>query len=75
MALGKDAPSKRENDFQRPLQESSLKVRPSSRVVEAFEYGVGDTANDVSDMRRLGKKQEFRVRQSLWRRYVGLTEL
>ena len=31
--------------------------------VEAFEYGFGDTANDVSDMRRLGKKQEFRVRR------------
>lgn len=50
-------------DFEAPTQESSPATGPSSRLVEAFEYGgdgVGDTANDVSDMKRLGKKQEFR---------------
>ena len=62
MAFEENAPSSRKNSFEAPTQESSLETGRSSLLVEAFEYGVGDTANDVSDMRRLGKKQEFRVR-------------
>ena len=42
-------------------QDSSPETGPPSYLVEAFEMGFGDTKNDVSDMRRLGKKQEFRV--------------
>ena len=46
------------NAFAAPAQESSPDTEISSRLVGVH----GDTANDVSDMRRLGKKQEFRVR-------------
>lgn len=63
MAFEKNAPPNRKDDFGAPTQESSPETGASSRLVEAFEYGVGDTANDVSDMRRLGKRQEFRVPQ------------
>lgn len=61
MASKKNALSNRSNDSRVPAQEPSPETGPSSRLVEAFEYGIGETANDVSDMRRLGKKQEFRV--------------
>lgn len=62
MALEKIALSDGKNDFAAPTQKSSPDTGPSSRLVEAFGNVHGDTANDVSDMRRLGKKQEFRVR-------------
>ena len=58
------------NDFPSPTQEPSAEMRPSAGLVEAFEYGLGDIANDVLDMRRLGKKQEFRVRRPLSSRCV-----
>lgn len=61
MAFKKNALSNRSNDSRAPAQEPSPETGPSSPLVEAFEYGIGETANDVSDMRRLGKKQEFRV--------------
>lgn len=70
MVPEKNAPSSRKRDSGTPTQGSSPETGPSSRLVEAFEYGVGDTANDVLDMRRLGKKQEFRVRQPQSCRYV-----
>lgn len=60
MAFKKNALSNRSNDSRAPAQEPSPETGPSSPLVEAFEYGIGETANDVSDMRRLGKKQEFR---------------
>lgn len=75
MAFEKNAPSYGKNNIGAPTQETSPETGPSSRLVEAFEYGVGDTANDVSDMRRLGKKQEFRVRQHSSHPYLRLTEL
>ncbi len=74
MTNEKNASIQRENEFRAPAQESSPEAGPSSRLVEAFEYGSGDTANDVFDMRRLGKKQEFRVRQPSFSRFVRLTE-
>ena len=61
MVVQNNALSDTKTDFGASTQESSPEAEPSSRLVEAFEYGFGDTANDVSDMRRLGKKQEFRV--------------
>ena len=67
--------SDKKDVFVVPTQESSPETGASSRLVEAFEYGVGDTANDVSDMRRLGKKQEFRVWQPAFCHYTHLTEL
>ena len=75
MAFTNKAPSDKKDDFGVPLQESSPETGASSRLVEAFESGVGDTANDVSDMRRLGKKQEFRVWQPAFCHYAHLTEL
>lgn len=69
MAAEKNAPSDTKIDFGASTQESSPEAEPSSRLVEAFENTIGDTANDVSDMRRLGKVQEFRVRQSVSCRY------
>ena len=33
-----------------------------SQSIEASEIGLRDTTNDISDMRRLGKKQEFKVK-------------
>ncbi len=63
MAFSNSTLSDKKDLFGVPTQESSPEAGASSRLVEAFEYGIGDTANDVSDMRRLGKKQEFRVRQ------------
>lgn len=65
MTGDKNAPFNKSNDFEAPTQESSPETGPSTRLVEAFEHGLGDTANDVSDMRRLGKKQEFRVRRTV----------
>ena len=75
MTNKKNAPIQREDEFKGPTQESSPEAGPSTRLVEVFEYGLGDTANDVSDMRRLGKKQEFRVRQPSSSPFVRLTEL
>lgn len=78
LAFKKNAPSNAKMDFEAPTQESSPEIGPASGLVEAFEYGgdgVGDTANDVSDMKRLGKKQEFRVGQPSSRHLVRLTEL
>ena len=69
VAAGKDAPSDTKIDFGASTQESSPEAEPSSRPVEAFEYAIRDTANDVSGMRRLGKKQELGVRQSASCRY------
>ena len=61
MAFSKNIPFARKNEFGPPTQESSPETVLPSRLVEAFEYIPGHNANDVSDMRRLGKKQEFRV--------------
>ena len=65
MTGDKNAPFNKSNDFEGPTQDSSPETGPSMRLVEALEYGLGDTANDVSDMRRLGKKQEFRVQRTV----------
>ena len=70
MAFENNEPSDGRDGFKAPSQQSSPEIGPSSRLVEAFEYGVGDTANDLSDMKRLGKRQEFRVRQSSSCAYV-----
>ena len=47
-------------------EDSSFNAHPEegapSQSIEASEIGLRDTINDVSDMRRLGKKQEFRVK-------------
>lgn len=75
MAFENNGPSDGKDVFKAASQEPSPETGPSSRLVEAFEYGVGDTTNDVSDMKRLGKRQEFRVRQSSSCCYVRLTEL
>ena len=75
MALQKNATSNSKNDFEAPTQESSSEAGLSSRLVEAFEHAPGGIAHDVSDMRRLGKKQEFRVRQPLCSGYVRLTQM
>ena len=56
------APLNGRNDFgARPPQKCSLETG-----LEALEHGLGDTANDISDMKRLGKKQEFRVRRPVF---------
>ena len=75
MAFEENALSNRSNDFRAPAQESSPETGPSLRLVEAFENGAGETTNDVSDMRRLGKKQEFRVRKSSSCHRVRFAEL
>lgn len=46
-----------------PLEKetATFNVATSPEYSETIEAAAGDTMNDVSDMRRLGKKQEFRV--------------
>lgn len=61
MAHQKIALSDSKNGLAAPTQKSSPDTGLSLRLVEAIGNVHGDTANDVSDMRRLGKKQEFRV--------------
>ena len=63
MEYQKNAPSNTENGFGVSTQKPSAEIVPSSPQVEAFEHVQGDTINDVSDMKRMGKKQEFRVRE------------
>lgn len=75
MASEKNAPPNGRSDLGLITEESSPEIGPSSHLIEAFEYGLGDTTNDVSDMRRLGKKQEFRVGEPLSSHYVRLAEL
>ena len=62
-------------DFRSPTQKPSAEMGASAGLVEAFENGLGDTIHDVLDMKRLGKKQEFRVRRPLFPRCVRLTEM
>ena len=38
---------------------------PPSQTIEVCDIGSGDTVNDVSDMRRLGKRQVFKVDSQL----------
>ena len=61
MALEENPSANGKNDV--AMQKSSGEFVPSSHLVEAFEPVRGDTSNDISDMKRLGKKPEFRVRQ------------
>lgn len=61
MAREENSLSNGKNDAAVALQKSCEECVPSSHLVEAFEPARGDTPNDVSDMRRLGKKPEFRV--------------
>ena len=65
MAFEENPSSNGKNDVAVAMQKSSDELVPSSHLVEAFEHVRGDTSNDVSDMKRLGKKPEFRVHQSL----------
>lgn len=48
------------NEVAVAMQKRGEGLVPSSHLVEASEHVRGDTSNDVSDMRRLGKKPEFR---------------
>jgi len=41
---------------------SSQQTSSPSHLAEPLEMGYGEATHDVSDMKRLGKKQEFRVR-------------
>ena len=65
MALEANALSNRKNDVAVAMQTSNEEYVPSSHLVETFEHVRGDTSNDVSDMKRMGKKPEFRVHQLL----------
>lgn len=52
-----------EGDFSEKSREKTApsEVTLSYDGIGAIESTLGDTVHDVSDMRRLGKKQEFRV--------------
>ena len=65
MALEANALSNGKNDVAVAMQKSNEECVPSSHLVETFEHVRGDTSNDVSDMKRMGKKPEFRVHQPL----------
>ena len=64
MALKENAPSNGKNDVAMAMQKFSEEFVSSSHVVEGFEHVRGGTSNDVTDMKRLGKKPEFRVHQT-----------
>ena len=61
MTLEENASPNGKNDVAVAMQKSSEELVPSSHLVEVFEHVRGDTSNDISDMKRLGKKPEFRV--------------
>ena len=61
MALNYDSIVDTELEHGGTLQQSGLKAGPLLRLSEASETENGDTGNDLSDMKRLGKKQEFKV--------------
>ena len=63
MALEENPSCNGKNDAAVAMQKSGEELVPLSHLVEAFEHVRGDTSNDVSDMKRLGKKPEFRVHQ------------
>ena len=63
MALEENASSNGKNDVAVAMQKSGGESVPSSHLVESFEHVRGDTSNDASDMKRMGKKPEFRVHQ------------
>lgn len=53
------------DDTKTEQEDSSYNANPEkgapSQSIEAPEIGLRDTINDISDMRRLGKKREFKV--------------
>ena len=63
MALEETASSNGKTDVAVAMKKSSEEVVPSSHLVQASEHVRGSTSNDITDMKRLGKKPEFRVHQ------------
>ena len=61
MALNYSSAADTELQHGEAPQRSDLKAGPFLRLSEASETDNGDTGNDLSDMKRLGKKQEFKV--------------
>jgi hypothetical protein len=60
------------NGVEKPIPQTSYETQEAGTVLSSSEWAeipeaakVGFTANDQRDMRRMGKKQEFRVRSLL----------
>lgn len=52
---------------------AAFEVAASPDSAESSRFALGDTVHDVSDMRRLGKKQEFKVKSHSLRLVVFLS--
>ena len=57
------------NGVEKPIQQTSYEAQEAGTILSSSEWAEipeaakkGFTANDQRDMRRMGKKQEFRVR-------------
>jgi len=60
----RDQVFKMKNPYDSSSKEST--ANPEAGLIrEGFSEGYGDTQNDLADMQRLGKKQEFKVRALL----------
>jgi len=47
-----------------PFDDSHQVSPPETGALHTYEDGWGDTSNDLRDMQRLGKAQEFKVRHA-----------
>lgn len=54
-----------ENAYNVQQPDASADPEYSSHLAAGHEIDWGDTIDDIADMKRLGKKQEFKVRISL----------